>query len=72
MEEREKKKERMFIQSARDARAQFTDKNHGPTCACDDCFIFLHEGARQVKVKSPGSFFIDLWQDKKMEDILPS
>lgn len=69
----EKKEPRRFIQSSREIINQLIEeRKHGPKCPCDDCFIFLYEGARRAKEDLPGSYLVDHWEDKEQEDILPS
>lgn len=69
----DKKETRMFIQSSREIMNQLIEeRKHGPKCPCDDCFIFLYEGARRAQEKHPGSYLIDHWDGKEQQDILPN
>lgn len=55
-----KGEKRMFIESSRDIMKQVIAERHpGPTCICDECLIFKHNGVEDAKERFPGSFLVE-------------
>lgn len=65
-----KNRPRRFIQSSRETINQIIkERNHGPGCPCNTCYIMEHEGASEAKEQLPGSFLVER---RKEKDVLPS
>lgn len=63
---------RRFIQSSKETIKKIVaERNHGPGCPCNTCYIMEHEGADDAKERQRGSFLIERGGSAK-STILPS